>query len=213
MVWEWYRERRQVISAARPNAAHHALVDLQRLSREFLLITQNVDDLDVRAGMPSDRLVQIHGRIFDTRCDLCSYHVGQGQIETNPVPICTGCGSKLRPGVVWFDEELPAKEVARIEAYLDRGPCDLVLVVGTSGRFDYVVDWAARAKGDHGRLIEVNPKPSGLTHLADAHIRGRASLALPAVAASLGSSQRYSYQSNAEGILAWISTRWNSPNT
>ena len=76
LVWEWYRERRQRIRKARPNAAHGAIAKLAQHADEFLLVTQNVDDLHARAGIPRDKMVQIHGDIFVTRCSRC--HVPDG---------------------------------------------------------------------------------------------------------------------------------------
>src|SRR2546421_11221884 len=73
LVWEWYRERRQRIRRAKPNAAHEAIVRLSTFAREFLLVTQNVDDLHARAGLPKEKMIQIHGTIFVTRCSRCDY--------------------------------------------------------------------------------------------------------------------------------------------
>src|ERR1700737_2121919 len=71
LVWEWYHERRQRIRSAQPNAAHEAIAGLSILSREFLLVTQNVDDLHERAGVVKEKMVQIHGDIFLPRCSRC----------------------------------------------------------------------------------------------------------------------------------------------
>src|SRR5438477_12255630 len=68
LVWEWYRERRQRIRDAQPNSAHKAVVKLAHHGKEFLLVTQNVDDLHVRAGLPPETMVQMHGDIFVTCC-------------------------------------------------------------------------------------------------------------------------------------------------
>src|SRR5213080_2130124 len=76
LVWEWYRERRQRICNAQPNAAHEAIAKLARHADEFLLVTQNVDDLHARAGMPAEKMVQIHGDIFITRCSCCDFSYG-----------------------------------------------------------------------------------------------------------------------------------------
>src|ERR1700704_4418695 len=54
LVWEWYRERRKRIRNAQPNAAHEAIAKLAKHADEFLLVTQNVDDLHARAGIPAD---------------------------------------------------------------------------------------------------------------------------------------------------------------
>ncbi len=78
LVWEWYRERRQRILSAKPNSAHQAIVKLAAHVDEFLLVTQNVDDLHLRAESEGQRLsqakiVQIHGDIFETRCSRCEF--------------------------------------------------------------------------------------------------------------------------------------------
>ena len=79
LVWDWYRERRQRIRIARPNAAHEAIARLAQHTDEFLLVTQNVDDLHARAGMPAQRMVRIHGDIFVTRCSRCDFsYAGRG---------------------------------------------------------------------------------------------------------------------------------------
>ena len=79
LVWDWYRERRERIRNARPNAAHEAIARLARRTEEFLLVTQNVDDLHARAGIPADKMVQIHGDIFVTRCSRCDFsYAGRG---------------------------------------------------------------------------------------------------------------------------------------
>jgi len=67
LVWEWYRERRQRIRNAQPNAAHLAIANLAQRASEFLLVTQNVDDLHRRAGIATEKMVQIHGDIFVTK--------------------------------------------------------------------------------------------------------------------------------------------------
>src|SRR5437867_7391367 len=60
LVWQWYRERRERIRGAEPNAAHKAIVDLAERAHQFLLVTQNVDDLHMRAGLARAKIVQIH---------------------------------------------------------------------------------------------------------------------------------------------------------
>src|ERR1035437_9088732 len=56
LVWEWYRERREKIRAASPNPAHQALARLAKANLDFLLVTQNVDDLHARSGVPADKM-------------------------------------------------------------------------------------------------------------------------------------------------------------
>src|SRR5436190_3650933 len=131
LVWEWYRERRQRIRDAQPNPAHKAIAKLAQHAHEFLLVTQNVDDLHARAGSPKEKMVQIHGDIFVTRCSRCDFvdagrggspeppapHAiypdrrrlrsiaptsAQAEEEEEEIPKCPQCGALMRPGVVWF---------------------------------------------------------------------------------------------------------------
>ena len=97
------------------------------------------------------------------------------------VPRCPECTALMRPGVVWFGEQLPWKEVQRVENYLDGGPCDIVIVAGTTATFGYIVDWALRASPEsvRGDLIEVNPEETPLSQFATRLVREPAAIALP----------------------------------
>jgi NAD-dependent deacetylase len=189
LVWEWYRERRERIRAAQPNAAHHAIAKLARHADEFLLVTQNVDDLHARAGTPAEKMVQIHGDIFVTNCSRCEFErcdyehspsqsYGAAGEQGRFVPRCTICHAPLRPGVVWFGEQLPSNELARVESYLDHGTCDIVIVIGTTATFGYIIDWALRASRG-GEFIEVNPEETPLSRFATRLVREPAAIALP----------------------------------
>jgi NAD-dependent deacetylase len=190
LVWEWYRERRQRIRNAQPNAAHAAIAALAQHADEFLLVTQNVDDLHARAGLPKDKMVQIHGDIFITRCSRCDFgfterkhehEQEQEEKKENVVPRCAKCGAVMRPGVVWFGEQLPWTELRRVETYLDRGACDVGIVVGTTATFGYIVDWALRVRAPNSELIEVNPEETPLSRFATRLVREPAAIALPRI--------------------------------
>jgi NAD-dependent deacetylase len=222
LVWEWYRERRERIRNAQPNAAHAAIAKLAQHADEFLLVTQNVDDLHARTGLPKERIVQIHGDIFVTKCSRCGFSErgrdgspseirgsggsveppisrgepeppGPGRLrsiaptlaENNDAPSCSQCHALMRPGVVWFGEQLPWSEVQRVENYLDRGPCDVVIVAGTTATFGYIVDWALRASRDRAEVIEVNPEETPLSEFATQLVREPAAVALPRIVDAL----------------------------
>jgi len=188
LVWEWYRERRQRIRNAQPNAAHATIAKLAQHADEFLLVTQNVDDLHARAGLSEKKIVQIHGDIFVTKCSRCDFRrrdYEQEQEQRDAVPRCPECDELMRPGVVWFGEQLPWNELQRVEGYLDRGPCDLVIVAGTTATFGYIIDWALRASHDGGELIEVNPEETPLSHFATQLVSEPAAVAMPQIGAAL----------------------------
>jgi len=198
LVWQWYRERRERIRAAQPNAAHHAIAKLARNADDFLLVTQNVDDLHARAGLPNEKMVQIHGDIFVTRCSRCNFSQldyehppsqsygaageqgqRQEQEQENVLPRCPKCDALMRPGVVWFGEQLPWSEAQRVENFLSCGGCDVVIVAGTTATFGYIIDWALRASRRGGELIEVNPEETPLSRFATRLVRDPAAIALP----------------------------------
>jgi NAD-dependent deacetylase len=139
-----------------------------------------VDDLHARAGIPAEEMVQIHGDIFVTRCSRCTFE-HEHEHEHESVPNCPQCDALMRPGVVWFGEQLPWSELQRVENYLDGGACDAVIVAGTTATFGYIIDWALRASRDGAELIEVNPEETPLSQFATRLVREPAAIALPRI--------------------------------
>ena len=179
LVWDWYRERRQRIRTAQPNPAHQAVAKLAWRAGKFLLVTQNVDDLHRRAGLPSEKMVQIHGDIFITRCSRCDFRRQEhDQHDDCTVPECPKCGAFMRPGVIWFGEQLDLTKIGTVENFVTGGDCDLVIVAGTTALFGYIIDWALRARGQTGQLIEVNPEETSLSQFATKSVREPAGIAL-----------------------------------
>ncbi|HWY67898.1 MAG TPA: NAD-dependent deacylase [Terriglobales bacterium] len=180
LVWEWYQWRRDEATKAAPNAGHLALAELATRNHDCLIVTQNVDDLHERAGTPSERLVHVHGDLFFNRCTSCSY-IDREHISTAELPPrCPHCQeSPLRPGVVWFGEMLDRKVLSRIDDFVRRVECGLVLVVGTTATFHYIIDWALGAKRSGGILVEINPEETELSASADVVYRKRAAEVLP----------------------------------
>ena len=186
LVWDWYRERRQRIRKAQPNPAHQAIVKLAAQADEFLLVTQNVDDLHLRAEwdrkrLPRDKIVQIHGDIFVTRCSRCDFqrYEHEHEHEGGDFPKCPGCSALMRPGVVWFGEQLDLAKIATVENFLNGDDCDLVIIAGTTALFGYIIDWSLRARGRAGQLLEVNPEETSLSQFATKSFREPAGVALP----------------------------------
>lgn len=55
------------------------------------------------------------------------------ELSPKELPLCPVCGTLMRPGVVWFGESLPLRALDGIDNFLESGPVDLILVIGTSG--------------------------------------------------------------------------------
>ncbi|MCB0216631.1 MAG: NAD-dependent deacylase [Chloroflexi bacterium] len=183
-VWDWYAERRARIDRAQPNPAHRALVELERRSAAFLLVTQNVDGLHRAAG--SRALIELHGNIHRLRCfdedrALTESEAAAGDGTERP-PRCPRCGGRLRPDVVWFGEPLDPRSLERVWRAL--GSCDLFLSVGTSGWVEPAASLAREAGARGARLVEINPEPTPLTSRVDHCLRGLAGDRLPRLVAA-----------------------------
>ena len=176
MVWDWYQERRERVLQALPNPAHVAIAALAK-RKTVTVVTQNVDGLHQRAG--SEGVIELHGNLFVDKwlggCGKCDVATA----EPGRPPRCATCGAMLRPGVVWFGEQLPL--VANYRAEEAANTCDVCLVVGTSGMVYPAAGLPGLAK-DHGaKVIVVNPEPSALDGTADLVIHQPAGVCLPAM--------------------------------
>jgi NAD-dependent deacetylase len=179
-VWQWYDERRAGIKKAEPNAAHRWLVALENslLSNraEFQLITQNVDFLHQHAGSAS--VLELHGSIWKIKCTNCIFEKVDYStpIPTLP-PRCPKCGELLRPGVVWFGEQLDQDVL--MAACEKAAKCDLFIVVGTSSIVWPAASLPLTAKEEAGAfVIEVNPEKTAISDKVDLHLQGKASTEL-----------------------------------
>ncbi len=182
LVHDFYNARRKQLlqPAVQPNAAHLALAELEKMWRgDFMLVTQNVDNLHERAG--SERLIHMHGELLKARCENCKEvtHIdGDISLETE----CRSCGEAghVRPHIVWF-EEMPL-ELDRIYAALQK--CSLFLAIGTSGAV-YPAAGFVDLLPVKAFKIEFNLNHSEISHCFDQNIFGKASETLPSWLAKL----------------------------
>ena len=177
LVWDFYKMRIRKMKDAKPNKAHLALAELEKMGILKAVITQNIDDLHRRAG--SENVIELHGNIYRVKCTSCDYRENLKEsgrldefLDEDKLPGCPKCGSLLRPDVVWFGEPLP--EQALDEAFNLARRADLCLVIGTSAQVFPAAYIPMLVKDEGGRIIEINPDNTGITHLADIILRGKA---------------------------------------
>ena len=108
LVLDFYNDRRRDVAAAKPNAAHIGLANLER-DFDVTIITQNIDDLHQRAG--STKVIHLHGEIFKMRSvtDVHTIYEIRGDIQIGDM---APDGTQLRPHIVWFEEEVPLMQEA-----------------------------------------------------------------------------------------------------
>ena len=203
LVWEWYAWRRELIAACRPNAAHDVIAAWAHGGQtpihestqgvrppytgrlKVVVLTQNVDDLHVRAG--TQHLVRLHGSIWELSCwNQCEKGATPWRDERVPLPDlpprCPHCGGLARPAVVWFGESLDQRDV---NAALEATACDVFLTVGTSSVVYPAAGFVHHARERGAFTAEVNPDETPASSLVDLTIRGAAEEVLPLVHARL----------------------------
>lgn len=182
LVWAFYEARRAAAFDVEPNPGHHALALLEeRLGDGLLHLTQNVDGLIAAAG--ARRALEIHGSLRQVRCSRGCSEPFEDLRRPFPHPaVCDGCGSLLRPAVVWFGEGLDPDHLDRGFAFGARA--EVVLVVGTSGQVEPAASLAREAARHGAALIDVNPEPSLLASHATEVLTGPAGAVLPRLIAT-----------------------------
>ena len=173
LVWEWYNERRKNILAAKPNAGHITIADLEKY-KQVRVLTQNIDGLHQRAG--SSQVYELHGSIITIKCTVCDFKEKITSDFSELPPICK-CGNMLRPDVVWFGEALPQDVWS--EAMMQANSCNVMFVVGTSLAVSPANMLPVYAKQNGATIIEVNPEETLMSKSMDLSIRSTSAKALP----------------------------------
>jgi len=171
-----YSEFAKALAEARPNAAHYAMAEMERMGALQHIITQNIDNLHQEAG--SVAIIEIHGNRLKLRCIGCGARWPLGELPTDEVPPrCPDCGGMVKSDTVMFGEPIPldALESCQTQARL----CDCMLLVGTSAVVYPAAEFPVIARRRGARLIEINPNETPLTDLCDAVLRGPAGETLP----------------------------------
>ena len=176
LVWEWYEWRRSRIAACQPNVAHRIIAQWSRRDG-CCVITQNVDDLHLRAG--TRNLIRLHGSIWEeqcwTRCGQPPW-ASERPHRATAMPVCPGCGGPARPAVVWFGESLDPAVVA---AALDACVSDVFLTIGTSAVVYPAAGLVSEAKRRGAYTVEINPDETPASRAVNTSIRSPAEEILP----------------------------------
>jgi NAD-dependent deacetylase len=183
-VHAFYNARRAGLqeNGVEPNPAHFALARLEAAWPDnFLLVTQNVDDLHERAG--SRNVLHMHGELLRARCGVCQIILPW----SGPISVATACPSchfegRMRPHIVWFGE-VPL-ELPRIYAALDRA--SMFIAIGTSGQVYPAAGFVSHAlRRRVARCVELNLDPTEGRSLFDEGHYGPASQVVPEFVARL----------------------------
>ena len=182
----WQARLRHPAWAARPNAGHEVLVELERRGRLHALVTQNIDELHQRAGNSPERVVEVHGTVRRVMCWQCGdrapmEHALERVRNGEEDPRCLRCGGILKSDTISFGQALVPEVIER--AMTLAGEADLLLAVGSTLQVYPVAGMVPLAARAGARVVIVNAEPTPFDELADAVLRGPIGVLLPAICA------------------------------
>jgi len=162
---------------AKPNAAHYAIAELDKLGKLDCVITQNVDNLHQKAGVPDDKVFELHGNMQRVICLSCGQHYPFTQIKARldkgeEISDCEVCHGILKPDVILFGELLP-EEVLR-EATFHSYECDLFIVIGSTLIVYPAAYMPIYATNAGAKLVIINLSSTPMDPQATALIRAKA---------------------------------------
>lgn len=161
----------RAISSAKPNEAHIALAELEKMGVLKYLITQNIDNLHLAAG--SKNVAEIHGNTQKLRCIECNERYARDAISLDVLPPrCPKCNGVIKSDTVMFGEPIPTDVLRVCQRESTRADC--MITVGTSAYVYPAAGFPLEVKRRGGRLVEVNLYESELTPLCDVSLRGKA---------------------------------------
>ncbi len=174
--WQMFKDG-YLIAGAEPNLAHQAIAELDRLGKLDCVITQNVDNLHQRAGVPDDKVFELHGNAQWVSCLDCGERYPMAQIKARldqgeEVPDCQACRGVLKPDVVFFGESLPRNVL--LEATARAYKCDLFIVVGSTLIVYPAANMPEYAVEKGAKLVIINLSATHLDGQAAVVIRARA---------------------------------------
>jgi len=182
-IWKMSTES-GLLTEAEPNPAHYAIAELYHLGKLDCVITQNIDNLHQKAGVPDDKVFELHGNMGWVVCLSCRRRFPMPEVlqkikEGIEVPDCPDCKGILKPDAVFFGEALPQETLQ--EAIRRSRNCDLFIVIGSTLVIypaAYIPTYAVEAGA---KLAIVNLTPTPFDHYAAVGIQGEAGEIMPRV--------------------------------
>ncbi|PZF76299.1 NAD-dependent deacetylase [Aestuariivirga litoralis] len=187
-AWRRFLMIRDTIAKAEPGPSHKAVARLMDMGHVSTVITQNIDGLHAAAGIPAERIIEIHGNGTYARCLACGQRHEidwvRGVIdETGRAPVCSACGGIVKSATISFGQAMPEQQMADARAAtLD---ADLFLSIGSSLQVFPAAGLPVLASHNRTPLVILNREETGLDGLARLVIHAEAGPVLGAVMARL----------------------------
>jgi NAD-dependent deacetylase len=168
-------------TGAEPNLAHYAIAELHQLGRLDCVITQNVDNLHQKAGVPAEMVFELHGNMQQAVCLSCGRQYPFEQIKVRldrgeEIPDCEDCHGLLKPNAVFFGEALPQDVLE--EASRRSLNSDLFIVIGSTLIVYPAAYMPVYAHQAGAKLVIINLSSTPMDGEASVLIRARAGEAM-----------------------------------
>jgi NAD-dependent deacetylase len=168
--WRRKVETDKVLLKAEPNRGHRAVARLVREGKASSVITQNIDGLHQAAGVPEERVIELHGNTTYATCLECGERYELDPIkaafqEKGLLPECGACLGIVKPATIAFGQAMP--ELAMRRAEEETMAADLCVVLGSSLVVYPAAGFPVMAKQNGARLVIVNREPTPLDDYAD----------------------------------------------
>jgi NAD-dependent deacetylase len=183
--WQFSRALWPEIALAQPNPGHHAIAEFHRLGRLECVITQNIDNLHQRSGVPAEKVIELHGTMKWVNCLECGQRYPREQIQARldagtKVPRCDSCGGIMKPATISFGQPMPERETRQAESAA--AASDLFLSVGSSLVIYPAAQMPLIAKDNGAKLVIINLTPTPHDGHADIVINQKTGPVLSAIA-------------------------------
>lgn len=157
--WRMHKMMWETIRDAEPNAGHHAITDLHNLGKLDCVVTQNTDGLHQKAGVPDEKVLEIHGTMQWVDCLDCHRryprsHAHDKMLAGEKIPRCDDCNGVLKPATVAFGQAMPERETT--ESQRRSASCDMLLAAGSSMVVYPAAQMPLLAKRSGARMVIIN---------------------------------------------------------
>jgi NAD-dependent deacetylase len=155
---------------AEPNRGHRAIANLVERDRVSHVITQNVDGLHQRSGVPDAKVIELHGNTTYAHCLDCGQRYDLQLIKQNfqrneALPVCDNCDGIVKTATISFGQAMPQNEMLKAQAASEA--CDLFLAIGSSLVVYPAAGFPSVAKRNDAQLVIINRDPTDLDDIAD----------------------------------------------
>lgn len=158
-VLKFHEMRQKSVLQCQPHPGHYLLARIEQEHPRITIVTQNIDGMHQRAG--SRNVVELHGSLWRMRCT--EHGIFEDMGETFKTKKCSGCGTWLRPDIVWFGDYLSPDVTDEATRAIKN--CDLFISIGTSGVVYPAASFPKIAMNRGARCIEINPEPNEASYL------------------------------------------------